>query len=64
MDHMKDDVDVLVVGGGTAGTIAAIQAGAAAAISVRLETTPRDVPLSDLHDLLVLHGAVVPEKDI
>lgn len=39
-------------------------AGAAAAISVRLETTPRDVPLSDLHDLLVLHGAVVPEKDI
>lgn len=64
MDHMKDDVDVLVVGGGTAGTIAAIQAGAAAAVSVRLETTPRDVPLSDLHDLLVLHGAVVPEKDI
>ena len=39
-------------------------AGAAAAVSVRLETTPRDVPLSDLHDLLVLHGAVVPEKDI
>lgn len=64
MEHIKDDVDVLVVGGGTAGTIAAIQAGAAAAISVRLETTPRDVPLSDLHDLLVLHGAVVPEKDI
>lgn len=64
MEHMKDEVDVLVVGGGTAGTIAAIQAGAAAAISVRLETTPRDVPLSDLHDLLVLHGAVVPEKDI
>ena len=39
-------------------------AGAAAAISVRLETTPRDVPLSDLHDLLALHGAVVPKKDI
>ena len=39
-------------------------AGAAAAVSVRLETTPRDVPLSDLHDLLVLHGAVIPEKDI
>ena len=35
-------------------------AGAVAAVSVRLETTPRDVPLSDLHDLLVLHGAVVP----
>ncbi|MDE2798116.1 MAG: FAD-dependent oxidoreductase [Gemmatimonadota bacterium] len=39
-------------------------AGAAAAVSVRLETTPDDVPLSDLHDLLVLHGAVVPKKDI
>ncbi|MXX12084.1 MAG: FAD-dependent oxidoreductase [Gemmatimonadetes bacterium] len=39
-------------------------AGAAAAVSVRLETTPRDVPLSDLHDLLALHGAVVPKKDI
>ena len=39
-------------------------AGAAAAVSVRLETTPGDVPLSDLHDLLVLHGAVVPKKDI
>ncbi len=64
MEEIKDDVDVLVVGGGTAGTIAAIQAGAAAAVSVRLETTPRDVPLSDLHDLLVLHGAVVPKKDI
>lgn len=25
MEHMKNDVDVLVVGGGTAGTIAAIQ---------------------------------------
>lgn len=39
-------------------------AGAAAAVSVRLETTPDDVPLSDLHDLLALHGAVVPKKDI
>ena len=29
MEHIKDDVDVLVVGGGTAGTIAAIQAGRA-----------------------------------
>ena len=29
MEHMKDDVDVLVVGGGTAGTIAAIQGGRA-----------------------------------
>ena len=29
MEQMKDDVDVLVVGGGTAGTIAAIQAGRA-----------------------------------
>ena len=39
-------------------------AGAAAAVSVRLETTPGDIPLSDLHDLLALHGAVVPKKDI
>ena len=39
-------------------------AGAAAAVSVRLETIPGDVPLSDLHDLLALHGAVVPKKDI
>ena len=34
--------------------------GAAAALSVRLETTPREVPISDLRELLLLHGAVVP----
>jgi hypothetical protein len=39
-------------------------AGAAAALSVRLETTPREVPLPDLHELLVLHGAVVPSADV
>lgn len=113
MEHMKDDIDILVIGSGTAGTIAAIQAGrtglrttlvesgnqlggvtttggvsfpglfhdrlansalrvqassmamgqtagAAAALSVRLETTPREVPLPDLRELLVLHDAVVP----
>ncbi|MDE0554439.1 MAG: FAD-dependent oxidoreductase, partial [Candidatus Poribacteria bacterium] len=27
MEHMKENVDVLVIGGGTAGTIAAVQAG-------------------------------------
>ena len=36
-------------------------AGAAAALSVRLETTPCEVPLSDLHELLKLHGAIVPD---
>ena len=34
--------------------------GAAAALSVRLETTPREVPIFDLRELLLLHGAVVP----
>ena len=34
--------------------------GAAAALSVRLETTPREVPISDLRELLLSHGAVVP----
>ena len=37
-------------------------AGAAAAISVRLETTPRDVPLNDLRALLEQHRAIVPKK--
>ena len=90
MEHMKENVDVLVIGGGTAGTIAAVQAGrsvssdrlansalrvqassmamgqavgAAAALSVRLETTPREVPISDLRELLLSHGAVVPGLD-
>jgi len=157
MEHQKDDIDVLVIGGGTAGTIAAIQAGrtglrithidytsgrlfddavsysfypidlhdrdgvkpkplsqgtvatvplralipkesqnllvagrsvssdrlansalrvqassmamgqaagAAAALSVRLETTPRDIPLPDLRELLMTHGAIVPGTDV
>lgn len=37
--------------------------GAAAALSVRLETTPREVPISDLRELLLSHGAVVPGVD-
>ncbi|MDE2700144.1 MAG: FAD-dependent oxidoreductase, partial [Gemmatimonadota bacterium] len=37
--------------------------GAAAALSVRLETTPREVPISDLRELLLSHGAVVPGLD-
>ncbi|MBT3606443.1 MAG: FAD-dependent oxidoreductase, partial [Candidatus Latescibacteria bacterium] len=37
-------------------------AGAAAALAVRLETTPLDTPLQDLHNLLQEHGAIVPKK--
>lgn len=37
-------------------------AGAAAALAVRLETTPLDVPLHALHALLKQHGAIVPQK--
>jgi hypothetical protein len=35
-------------------------AGAAAALAVRLETTPGDVPLDELGELLTRHGAIVP----
>ena len=38
-------------------------AGAAAALSVRLETTPSEVPLDDLRELLELHGAIVPDRE-
>ena len=37
-------------------------AGAAAAIAVRLETTPLDAPLHDVHHLLKEHGAIVPQQ--
>lgn len=37
-------------------------AGATAAIAVRLETTPKDIPLHDLHALLEEHHAIVPKK--
>ncbi len=36
-------------------------AAAAAALSVRLETTPREVPMAELRALLREHGGVVPE---
>ena len=36
-------------------------AGAAAALSVRLETTPREVPVGELRALLRQNGAIVPE---
>ena len=36
-------------------------AGAAAALSVRLETTPREVPLENLLGLLESNGAIVPK---
>jgi hypothetical protein len=35
-------------------------AGAAAALAVRHETTPLDIPFNDLHNLLKEHGAIVP----
>ena len=38
-------------------------AGAAAALSVRLETTPREVPLKEVHKLLKQNGAIVPEEE-
>jgi hypothetical protein len=35
-------------------------AGAAAALAAMRETTPLDVPLSEIHKLLRTHGAIVP----
>jgi hypothetical protein len=35
-------------------------AGAAAALAVAKKTTPRDVPLSELKDMLRKHNAIVP----
>ena len=63
-----DSVDVLVVGGGTAGAIAAIQAARAGAATVLVEmggqlggtTTPSQVPLQKLREVLKQHGAIVP----
>ncbi|NKB71654.1 MAG: FAD-dependent oxidoreductase [Candidatus Latescibacteria bacterium] len=37
-------------------------AGAAAGLSVHLETTPRQVPLDKLHGVLKNEGAIVPQK--
>jgi len=53
--------DVLVVGGGTAGTIAAIQAaGATAALAAQKNITPLKVPLKDIREMLRKHGAIIP----
>ena len=38
-------------------------AGAAAALAAKLTTTPRDVPLESLYDLLEEHGHIVPGRD-
>ncbi|MEE2754533.1 MAG: FAD-dependent oxidoreductase [Candidatus Latescibacterota bacterium] len=38
-------------------------AGAAAALSVRLETTPRKVPLKSLYEILEGDGAIVPREN-
>ena len=50
-------LDVLVVGGGTAGVVAGIQAALAAAGGLR----PADVPFARLRKLLLEHGAILPE---
>ena len=80
-------VDILVVGGGTAGTIAALQAARIGAKTFVVErgsqlggtmttggvafpglfdawgkTTPLNVPLSELKDLLRKHAAIVPAR--
>lgn len=48
--------DVLVVGGGTAGVPAAIEA--AAALAVIHKTTPAEVSLEELRDTLASHGSI------
>ena len=35
-------------------------AGAAASLAAKAGITPLDVPLKDLHDLLRVHGAIIP----
>ena len=35
-------------------------AGAAAALAVKMNTTPLEVPLKEIHDLLRTHGAIIP----
>lgn len=60
---MRREYDVIVVGGGTAGITAAIQAGRAgamAAISARTGIDPEQIPMADLRGLLREHGAIVP----
>lgn len=37
-------------------------AGAAAALAVEKKTTPLKVPLAELKDLLLKHGAIVPDR--
>ena len=37
-------------------------AGATAALAAQLQTTPLDVPLKDIHQLLRAHNAIVPQK--
>jgi len=72
---VTEQTDVLVVGGGTAGCIAAIQAarvqpscmamgqaaGAATVLAIHRGCASRDVSLPDLRALLQEHGAVVPD---
>ena len=53
--RVTTEVEVLVVGGGTAGSIAAIQA----ALASQKNTTPLKVPLKDIKEMLHKHGAIV-----
>jgi len=51
--HVRDEVDVLVVGGGVSGCSAA---GAAAALSERTGTTGRELDVRELQALLSEQG--------
>ena len=61
---MQDAYDVIVCGGGTAGVVAAIQAGRAAgamaALSAQTGVDPEELPLADVYALLREHRAIVP----
>ena len=69
--EVTNELDVLVVGGGTAGHVAAIQAscmgmgqaaGVAATLAAQSGTTPLKVPLTEIHALLRKHGQIIPGK--
>lgn len=51
---MKPPYDVIVIGGGTA--------GAMAALSAQSGRDPAALPMADIHALLAQHGAMVPEE--
>ena len=70
METYSDRVDVVIIGGGTAGAIAAIQAGPAGAKTAVVEmdgqlggVPSRDVPVGDIRALLSAQGAIMPEME-